>query len=118
MLKEQMTGLLKLEHLMKEDLRFSQDYVKTKSLKDARLEFRWQTTMLDNRANMGRRYSGKTCPHCEDGREDGAIESSRHWLTCEPYSELRAVLTQRTLWTTGLSSSDDSSSIGCSWRRT
>ena len=91
-LKEKMTGLSKLEHLMKEDLRFSQDYVKTKSLEDARLEFRWQIGMLDNRANMGRRYSGKTCPHCEVGREDGAIESSRHWLTCEAYSELRAGL--------------------------
>ena len=68
-LKEQMTGLSKLEHLMKEDLRCSQDYIKTKYLKDARLEFRWQTGMLDNRSNMGRRYSGKTCPHCEtDGR--------------------------------------------------
>jgi hypothetical protein len=91
-LKEQMTGLSKLEHLMKEDLRFSQDYVKTKSLEDARREFCWQTGMLDNRANMGRRSSGTTCPHCEDGREDGAIESSRHWLTCEAYSELRAGL--------------------------
>ena len=75
-LKEQMIGLSKLEHLMHKDLRFSQDYVKTKSLEDARLEFRWQTGMLDNRAKMGRRYSGKTYPHCEDGHEDGAIESS------------------------------------------
>ena len=47
-LKEQMTGLSKLEHLMHEDLRFSQDYVKTKSLEDARLEFRWQTTEVSN----------------------------------------------------------------------
>ena len=61
-LKEQMTGLSKLEHLMNEDLRFGQEYIKSKSLEDARLEFRWQTGMLDNRANMGRRYSGKTCP--------------------------------------------------------
>ena len=30
---------------MHEDLRFSQDYVKTKSLEDARLKFRWQTGM-------------------------------------------------------------------------
>ena len=48
--------------------------------------------MLDNRANMDRRYSGKTCPHCEDGREDGVIESSHHWLSCEAYAELRAGL--------------------------
>ena len=41
---------------------------------------------------MGRRYSGKTCPHCEEGREDGAIETSQHWLSCEAYKELRAGL--------------------------
>ena len=75
-LKEQMTGLSKLEGMMDEDMRFCQDYIKSMSVEDARLEFRWRTGMLDNRANMGRRYSGKTCPHCEDGREDGAIESS------------------------------------------
>ena len=59
-LKEQMKGLSKLEHMMNEDLQLSQDYIRTKSLEDARLEFCWQTGMLDNRANMGRRYSGKT----------------------------------------------------------
>ena len=91
-LKEQMTGLYKLDHLMNEDLRLGQDYIKSLSLEDARLEFRWQTGMLDNRANMGRRYSGKTCPHCESGREDGAIESSQHWLSCEAYTELRTGL--------------------------
>ena len=91
-LKEQMTDLSKLEGTMDEDMRFCQDYIKSMSVEDARLEFRWRTGMLDNRANMGRRYSGKTCPHCEDGREDGAIESSRHWLTCTAYTELRAGL--------------------------
>ena len=34
----------------------------------------------------------KTCPHCQAGREDGAIETSLHWLSCEAYSELRAGL--------------------------
>ena len=91
-IKEQMQGLTKLENIMQEDLRFCQDYIKSLSLEDARLEFRWRTGMLDNRANMGRRYSGKTCPHCEAGREDGAIESSQHWLSCEAYVELRAGL--------------------------
>jgi hypothetical protein len=91
-IKEQMQGLTKLEIIMQEDLRFCQDYIKSLSLEDARLEFRWRTGMLDNRANMGRRYSGKTCPHCEAGREDGAIESSQHWLSCEAYVELRAGL--------------------------
>ena len=91
-LKKQMEGLSKLENMMEADLRYCQDYIKSMSVEDARLEFRWRTGMLDNRANMGRRYSGKTCPHCEDGREDGAIESSRHWLLCEAYTELRSGL--------------------------
>ena len=91
-IKEQMIGLTKMEDIMKEDLRYGQDYIMSLSLEDARLEFRWRTGMLDNRANMGRRYSGKTCPHCEAGREDGAIESSHHWLSCEAYTELRAGL--------------------------
>ena len=88
-LKEQMAGLTKLEAISKEDLRARQGYMETLSLEDARLEFRWRTGMLDNRANMGRSYTGKTCPHCEDGREDGAIETSRHWLSCMAYSDLR-----------------------------
>ena len=88
-LKEQMAGLTKLEAISKEDLRVRQNYMETLSLEDARLEFRWRTGMLDNRANMGRHYTGKTCPHCEDRREEGAIETSRHWLSCTAYSDLR-----------------------------
>jgi hypothetical protein len=91
-LKEEMAGLTKLELMRKEDLRTRQGYISSLSLEDARLEFRWQTGMLDNRANMGRRYSGKTCPHCEEGREDGAIETSQRWLSCEAYKELRSGL--------------------------
>ena len=63
-LKKEMTGLSKLEFMKNEDLRTRQTYISALSLEDARLEFRWQTGILDNRANMGRRYSGKTCPHC------------------------------------------------------
>jgi hypothetical protein len=91
-LKEQMVGLKKLQSIQQEDFRTRQGYMLGKSLEDARLEFRWRTGMLDNRANMGRRYSSKTCPHCPAGREDGAIETSHHWLNCEAYWELRAGL--------------------------
>jgi hypothetical protein len=91
-LKEQMAGLKKLELIKQEDFRTRQSYMLGQSLEDAQLEFRWRTGMLDCRANMGRRYSGKTCPHCPAGREDGAIETSHHWLSCEAYWELRAGL--------------------------
>ena len=91
-LKEQMAKLKKLQLIQHEDFREKQTYMLGKSLEDARLEFLWRTNMLDNRANMGHRYSSKTCPHCMDGREDGAIESSLHWLSCEAYSELRVGL--------------------------
>jgi hypothetical protein len=116
-IKEQMQGLTKLENIMKEDLRFCQDYIKSKYLEDARLDFRLRTGMLDNRANMGRRYSGKTCPHCEADREDGAIESSQHWLTCEAYAELRAGLDPECNLEDGSSFSGRSRYIGLRWRR-
>ena len=56
-LKEEMTGL---ELMKTEDLRTIQDYIFSLSLEDAMVEFRWRTGMLNNRANMGQCYSGKT----------------------------------------------------------
>ena len=40
-------------------------------------------------ANMGRKCSGKACPHCPAGRQEGVEESSQHWLECQAYLELR-----------------------------
>ena len=62
-----------------------QTYMKQKSMEDARLEFRWRTKMVDNRANMSGKYKDKICPHCSDG----VVESNAHWLNCSAYSELR-----------------------------
>ena len=77
-LKEQMTGLPKLELIQKEDHTRVHGVL---VFEDARLKFWWWTGMLDTRANIGCRYPGKTCPHCKDGREDGAMEIRRHCLT-------------------------------------
>ena len=56
-LKEEMTGL---ELMKTEDLRTIQDYILSLSLEDALVDLRWRTGMLNNRANMGQCYSGKT----------------------------------------------------------
>ena len=84
-LKSDMEGLSKLEDIKNQDLRKPQNYMNLISLEDARLEFRWRTGMLDNRGCMGKRYSGKVCPHCQDGVE----ETSLHWLSCQAYLPLR-----------------------------
>jgi exonuclease III len=79
----------KLKHLKNTDLRKMQDYMSMASLEDARVEFKFRVGMLDNRANMGKKYGGKTCPHCPAGRQDGIVETSHHWLHCEAYAEFR-----------------------------
>ena len=79
----------KLKHLKDDDIRYMQGYMKMASLEDARLEFRYRVGMLDNRANMGKRYKFKHCPHCPAGLEEKVVESSQHWMECEAYKELR-----------------------------
>ena len=79
----------KLKHLKNTDIRYMQKYMTQASLENARLEFRYRTRMLDNRADMGKRYSFKYCPHCPAGRQDGVVENSQHWLECSAYRALR-----------------------------
>ena len=71
------------------DLRYMQTNVSHVSLENSRLEFRYRTRMLDNRADMGKQYSFNYCPHCPAGRHDGVIENSQHWLECSAYSKFR-----------------------------
>ena len=87
--KEDMEGLTKLESIKNEDLRQPQKYMRSVSLEDSRLEFRWRTGMLDNRGCMGKRYRSKACPHCPAGRVEGQEETSAHWLSCQAYEGLR-----------------------------
>ena len=79
----------KLKHLQNTDIRYRQDYMKMSSLEYARIEFKYRTNMLDNRANMGKKYSEKFCPHCPEGRLELVLESSQHWFKCSAYESLR-----------------------------
>ena len=48
--------------------------------------------MIDTRTTMKARYEKDkyNCPHCREGREEGALETPEHLLsTCGAYSDLR-----------------------------
>ena len=79
----------KLKHLQHTDIRFIKKYMNIASLEYARIEFKYRTNMLDNRANMGKKYSEKNCVHCPEGRLEGIIETSQHWFECPVYEPLR-----------------------------
>jgi hypothetical protein len=79
----------KLKHLQNTDIRYRQEYMRLKSLEYARIEFKYRSNMLDNRANMGKKYSEKYCPHCRAGRLEKVVETSQHWFECSAYEQLR-----------------------------
>ena len=81
----------KCRHLKHKDVRKPQDYMYMKSLADSRLEFLWQTDMIETRATMkGKNPKNQySCPHCSEGRSVGAIESPSHLLVCSAYFDLR-----------------------------
>ena len=68
------------------------EYMKEKNLKDARLEFKCQTNMLDSRTTMKGKYKNTVfpvcCPHCPEGRSVGVPENPAHWLQCLAYRDL------------------------------
>ena len=68
-----------------------QEYMKQKSLENSRLEFIWETNMIDTRMNMKGRYKKNQyeCPHCHEGRQSGVLETSEHLLVCSSYADLR-----------------------------
>ena len=82
-------GMEKLKHLKDTDIRYMQPYMKFASLENARIEFKFRVRMLDNRANMGKKYKSKACPHCPAGRQSGVIETSQHWFDCDAYKKFR-----------------------------
>ena len=54
--KEEMEPLKKMSKLRMEDTRYMQKYMKQKSLSSSRIEFLWQTNMIDTRMNMNGEY--------------------------------------------------------------
>ena len=90
--KEQMEPLTKMELLKRQDTRKMKPYMKQKSLDNSRIEFKWQTHMIDTRMNMKGRYTKDKyeCPHCPEGRQPGGcLETSDHLLVCRAYQDLR-----------------------------
>jgi hypothetical protein len=91
-IKEQMKTLKKMEKLRMLDTRRMQPNMKQKSLENSRLEFKWQTHMIDTRVNMKGKYTKDKyeCPHCPEGRQPGgSLETSDHLLVCRVYQDLR-----------------------------
>ena len=75
--KEKMEALEKCRVVRSRDCRHVQPYMFQKSLEQSRLQFLWDTQMIDTRSTMKRKYEkGKyNCPHCSEGREQGALET-------------------------------------------
>ena len=91
-IKMQMEPLKKMDKLKMMDTRRMQPYMKQKSLENSRLEFQWQTNMIDTRVNMKGKYQKDKyeCPHCPEGRQPGgSLETSDHLMTCRVYLDLR-----------------------------
>ena len=93
--KEKMEHLEKCSSIRNQDCRFVQSYMFEKSLEQSRLEFLWQTQMLDTRITMKEKYQKDkyNCPHFVEGKEQGVLETPDHLLNiCSAYSDLRAGL--------------------------
>jgi hypothetical protein len=93
--KEKMKSLDKCSMIRNKDCRFVQAYMFEKSLEQSRLEFIWQTQMIDTRCTMKGKYPKDkySCPHCVEGREQGVLETPAHLLeNCSAYSDLRVGL--------------------------
>ena len=91
--KNDMAPLEKCTAIRNRDFRSVQPYMYEKSLELSRLEFLWETRMIDTRTNMKGKYDKDkySCPHCRQGREHGVLESSDNFLSeCAAYADLRA----------------------------
>ena len=90
--KEQMKHLDKCKMIRNLDFRVVQPYMMKKSLQQSRVEFLWRTMMIDTRTTMKSKYKKDkySCPHCDEGREKGELETPEHLLnSCSAYSYLR-----------------------------
>ena len=81
-----------MEGIKKTDTRKMQKYMTQKSLENSRIEFLWETYMLETRYNMKGKYKKDQyqCPHCREGSQPGgSMETSSHLMVCYAYSDLR-----------------------------
>ena len=86
-IRKEMEPLKKLDEIKMKDTRYMQVYMQQKSLENSRMEFLWETHMLDTRCNMKGKYKKDKyqCPHCAED----SLETSGHLLVCPAYSDLR-----------------------------
>ena len=85
-----MEGKSKCDKIYTKDVRVMQDFMKQKSLENARIEVLWMTDMIDTRSTMKGKYNKLyNCPHCQEGRELGTIETPLHLMHCEAYLTFR-----------------------------
>ena len=70
-IRKEMEHLSKMNIIKNTDTRQMQEYMKRKSLEDSRLEFIWETNMIETRCNMKGNYKKDEyrCPHCLDGSQ-------------------------------------------------
>ena len=78
--KEKMATLEKCQYIRNRDLRVIQPYMLEKSLQQSRMEFLWDTMMIDTQTTMKSKYEKDkySCPHCDEGREQGVLETPSH----------------------------------------
>ena len=91
-IKEEMEPLSKMAKIRTQDTRKMQLYMKQKSLENSRMEFIWETNMIDTRCNMKGKYKKDQyqCPHCWEGSQPGgSLETSSHLMVCSAYADLR-----------------------------
>ena len=81
--KSDMEPLEKCSKIRNRDIRYVQPYMYEKSLDQSRLEFLWETRMVDTRTTMKGKYKKDkySCPHCREGREHGVQETPEHLLS-------------------------------------
>ena len=91
-IREEIEPLSKLDVIKKKDTKKMQEYMSQKSLENSRVEFLWETNMLETRHNMKGKYKKDQhqCPHCWEGSQPGgSLETSSHLMVCSAYSDLR-----------------------------
>ena len=85
--KEKMATLEKCHHIGNRDITVIQPYM---SLQQSRMEFLWDTMMIDTRTTLKSNYEKDkySCPHCDEGREQGVLETpSLLLVSCSAYGE-------------------------------
>ena len=89
-MKKDMEKYSKLKEVMKQDLRYEQDYMHEKAADKARLAFRIRSKMIKSaKMNFKNLHKGNwNCDKCERGVE----ETQEHMLECEGWEEERGSL--------------------------